>query len=74
MFDASCCLLAIHSGTPSDIGSGAINLETALAAYISKPLLADAEPAEDNAKEIVGGEFAGDRRERGLPFPQFLGE
>jgi hypothetical protein len=29
-------------------------------------LLADAEPAEDDAEQVVGGELARDRRERAL--------
>ena len=37
-------------------------------------LLADAEARKDLAEQIVGGEFAGDRRERLLRIAQFLGE
>jgi hypothetical protein len=37
-------------------------------------LFPDTEPAEDRAKKVVGGEFAGDFAERVLGEAQFLGE
>ena len=40
----------------------------------SAALLADAEPAEDHAEQVVGTELAGDAGELVLRQPQFLGK
>ena len=40
----------------------------------AQPLFANAEPPEDDAEQIVGGELAGDRGQRALRVAQLLGE
>src|SRR5512135_3849195 len=50
------------------------NRGPALAAAADAPLFSDAEPREDLAEQVVGGELAGDFRQRILCDAQFLGE